>query len=48
MKLKEFRYTVSSNTNEKTIRYEDSRNIENTNISPVDGSHEQNYNVINK
>ncbi|CAN5284524.1 hypothetical protein BH18THE2_BH18THE2_04820 [soil metagenome] len=48
MKLKELSYIVSSNTNDKTIRYEGSRNIENTNISSVDGSHEQNYNVINK
>jgi hypothetical protein len=48
MKLKELRYIVSSNSNDKTIRNEGSRNIENTNISSVDAGHEQNYNFLNK
>ena len=46
--FKELRYIVSSNTNNKSIRNQGSRNIENTNISSVDGSHEQNYNFLNK
>ena len=48
MKLKELRYIVSSNSNDKTIRNEGSRNIENTNISSVDVGHERNYNFLNK
>jgi hypothetical protein len=48
MKLNELHYIESSNSNDKTIRNEGSRNIENTNISSVYAGHEQNYNFLNK